>query len=78
MDPLSEVLTFLRPSSYGFRGIDVGGTWAIDFPPVNGIRCFAATSGECWVWSSGQDAIRLAAGDYVLLPRGRPLRVEAV
>lgn len=75
MDPLSDVLSLLKPQSYAFRGLDAGGRWAIDFPPGTGIKCYALTAGQCWLWVDGGDApVALAAGDCVLLPRGHAFR----
>lgn len=73
MDPLSDVLSLLKPPSYGFRGLDVGGQWSIHFPQSEGIRCFAVLSGQCWLSVEGvSDPLRLTAGDCFLLPSGRP------
>lgn len=74
-DPLSEILSLLKPKSYAFRGIDAAGHWAIDFPTAGGLRCYALQSGECWLHVEGQDApLRLEAGDCVLLPGGQAFR----
>jgi AraC-like DNA-binding protein len=78
MDPLSDVLSLLRPHSYAFRGLDAGGRWSIDFPEDEGIKCYALTSGQCWLSVEGvPDAVYLTAGDCVLLPRGRPFRLAS-
>ena len=75
MDPLSDVLSLLRPQSYAFRGLDAGGRWAVQFPPGPGIKCYALTHGQCWLWmDAGPAPIALAAGDCVLLPRGQAFR----
>ncbi len=76
MDPLSDVLSLLKPRSYMFRGLDAGGRWSIDFSEDEGVKCYALMSGQCWLSVEGvSDAVRLTAGDCVLLPRGRPLRL---
>ena len=33
MDPLSDVLTLLKPQSYLTAGLDAGGDWAVRFDP---------------------------------------------
>jgi Cupin len=79
MDPLSDVLSLLKPRSYMFRGFDVGGRWSIRFPPHNGIKCYAVVSGEVWLSVEGvaQPAL-LEAGDCFLLPRrGLPFRLSS-
>lgn len=66
MDPLSDILGLLCPSSYGLRGLDAGGAWAIAFPPAPGLKCYALQSGSCWL-HHGNEAIRLEAGDLALV-----------
>lgn len=71
MDPLSDVLSLLRPSSYGFRGLDAGGDWALAYPPAEGVKCFAIQTGTCWIALEGGNApMALQAGDFILLPSG--------
>ena len=78
MDPLSDVLSLLKPRSYMFRGFDVGGPWSIQFPRHEGIKCYAVVSGEVWLSVEGvRDPVRLEAGDCFLLPRGRPFRLAS-
>ncbi len=70
MDPLSDVLSLLRPRSYMFRGLDVAGRWSIRFPASDGIRCYAVLSGECRLTVEGaRNSIRLSTGDCVLLTK---------
>ncbi len=76
MDPLSEILSLLRPSSYGFRGLDAGGDWALAFTPDDGVKCYAIQSGSCWLELAGAAApVQLGAGDFVLLPGGDGFRL---
>ncbi len=73
MDPLSDVLSLLKPRSYRSGGFDVGGDLAIKFPKHAGIKCYAVVSGQCWLSVEGlPDAVRLTTGDCFLLPRGLP------
>ena len=78
MDPLSDVLSLLKPRSYMFRGFDVGGDWSIQFPRHEGIKCYAVVSGSVWLSVEGvPDPVRLAPGDCFLLPLGRPFRLAS-
>ncbi|WP_421846401.1 AraC family transcriptional regulator [Novosphingobium sp.] len=66
MDPMSDILRLLQPSSYGLRGLDAAGPWAIAFPPAPGLKCYALQSGACWLQCE-HAAIRLEAGDLALV-----------
>src|SRR5271167_4519058 len=76
MDPLSDVLSLLKPQSYVAGGFGVDGDMAIQFPKHQGIKCYAMLSGQCWLTVEGvPDAVLLTAGDCFLLPRGLPFRL---
>lgn len=79
MDPLSEILSILKPESYLTAGLDAGGAWAIRFGNRPGtIKCHAVTAGACWLAVDGtDDAVRLTAGDCVILPSGRPFTLAS-
>jgi AraC-like DNA-binding protein len=78
MDPLSDVLSLLKPRSYMSGGFDMGGEWSIQFPQHEGIKCYALVSGQCWLSVEGvPDVVRLVAGDCFLLPRGRPFSLAS-
>jgi len=78
MDPLSDVLSLLKPRSYLSGGFDMGGDWSIRFPRHDGIKCYALVSGQCWLSVEGvADAVHLTAGDCFLLPSGRPLQLAS-
>jgi AraC-like DNA-binding protein len=73
VDPLSDVLSLLKPQSYAAGGYEVGGDTAIQWPKHQGIKCYAVVSGQCWLSVGGvPDAVLLTAGDCFLLPRGLP------
>ena len=76
MDPLSDVLSLLKPRSYMCGGFDVAGELSIQFPQHEGIKCYAVVSGQCWLSVEGvPDALYLQTGDCFLLPRGWPFRL---
>jgi AraC-like DNA-binding protein len=77
MDPLSDVLSLLKPLSYMCGGFDIGGDLSLQFQKHEGIKCYAIVSGQCWLSVEGvPDALLLTAGDCFLLPRGRPFRLS--
>lgn len=77
MDPLSDVLSLLKPQAYVSSGFDAGGDWAVQFGDQHKlIKCYAVVSGGCWLTVEGvSDAVRLEAGDCFVLPTGRPFRL---
>ena len=73
MDPLSGVLSLLKPRNYMSSGFDFGGEWSIQFPRHEGIKCYAVVSGQCRLSVEGvPTAVLLKTGDCLLLPLGRP------
>ena len=78
MDPLSDVLSLLKPRSYSSGGFDAGGDWSIRYPEHEGMKCFAVISGECWLAVDGvPDPVHIQAGDCFLLPSGRSFRAAS-
>ena len=76
VDPLADVLSLLRPHTYVAGGFDLRGRWSIQFEPHTGIKCYALLSGGCSLVPEGHpQAVRLDAGDCVLLPNGRRFRL---
>jgi AraC-like DNA-binding protein len=79
MDPLSDVLSLLKPRSYVSAGFDAGGDWAIQFPDQGQrIKCYAVVAGGCWLAVEDvPEAVQLQAGDCFVLPSGRPFRLAS-
>jgi len=78
MDPLSDVLSLLKPRSYMSGGLDVGAPLAIQFPRHDGIKCYTVVSGQAWLSVDGvAEPVRLGGGDCFLLPGGRPFRLAS-
>lgn len=79
MDPLSNVLSLLKPRNSLSAGLDAGGDWCIQFPDqASGIKTGAVVSGHCWLSVTGvPDPVYLATGDCFLLPSGRPFRLAS-
>ncbi len=76
MDPLSEILTLLRPRRVKTGATDAGGAMAIRIPEHDGLFCYAVLEGACWLTlEDGREPVRLAGGDCVLLASGRAFRI---
>ena len=71
-DPLSDVLSLLKPRTYVTGGLSAGGRWSLHLPAHEGIKCYAVVKGECWLSLEGIDEpSRLRSGSCLLLPHGR-------
>ena len=78
MDPLSDVLSLLKPRNTMVRGFDLAAPWSIRFPAHAGVKCYAIVSGQGWLAMQGiADPVSVEAGDCLLLPRGRPFRLAS-
>ncbi len=79
MDPLSDVLSLLKPRNYMSAGFDAAGDWSVQFPDQReSIKCGAVVTGQCWLSVEGvPEAVRLETGDGFLLPSGRPFRLAS-
>jgi AraC-like DNA-binding protein len=78
MDPLSEVLSLVKPRGYMFRRLDAGGAWSLQFTGGKGISFLALQSGHGWLTVEGvAEPVRIGPGDCVLLPRARPYRLAS-
>ncbi len=77
MDPLSEVLSLLKPQSYMFGGFELRGAWSLKFAAPDAIKCYVLVSGSCWLSVEGFDDMRLEPGDGILLARGVPFRIAS-
>ncbi|HAE48305.1 MAG: AraC family transcriptional regulator [Tistrella sp.] len=73
MDPLSDILSLLRPKSYVSAGFDTGGDWAVRFDDQQGyIKCYAITRGGCWLVVDGLPGpLWLDTGESFVMPSGR-------
>lgn len=78
MDPLSDVLSLLKPRSYISAGLDAGGAWAIRFGAPDGIKFNAMLRGTCWIAVDGvAEPQRLEEGDCFLLTQRRPFTLAS-
>jgi AraC-like DNA-binding protein len=75
MDPLSDILSLLKPHDYAAAAFDLGGDWSIQFPAQDGVKCYAIATGQGWVVVDGLEPEHGSAGDCFVLPRGLSFRV---
>jgi len=72
MDPLSDVLSILRPKTFMSGGLDAGYKWAIHFPPHEGVKFNAVLKGKGWVRAVGESEWQeVQTDDCVLFTHGR-------
>lgn len=79
MDPLSQILSLLKPRSYITAGFDAGGDWSLRLDDLAGrIKCYAVMRGRCWLsLEDAEEPIEVVAGDCFVLPSGRPVRIAS-
>jgi AraC-like DNA-binding protein len=79
VDPLSELLSLLKPRSTISSGFEAGGDWSIQSGDQHQqIKCYVILSGGCWLAVEGiAEAVRLEEGDGFVLPSGRPFRLAS-
>ncbi len=71
MDPLSDLLSLLKPTSYVSGGVALANSMAVQWPQHAGIKCYAVVAGHCWLSVSGiAEPLLLLPGDCYLLPPG--------
>ena len=76
MEPLADVITLLRPRAVETKVIHGAGRWA-----VRRSMAYAGfglvLAGECWLSVDGYETVRLATGDFVLVPAGRTFTIAS-
>lgn len=79
MDPLSEILSLLKPRSYITAGFDAGAPWSLNLDDLAGrIKCYAVLRGCCWLSFEDEGApIKLVEDDCFVLPTGRAVCISS-
>ena len=78
MDPLSDILTLVQPSTYATGGLSAGGDWGVRFPAHGMIKCYSVVRGECLLAvEKVAEPIQLQTGSCLLLPRGWPFSLSS-
>lgn len=68
MDPLSEIIALLRPRAAVSKPISARGQWGVRYAAHDAPGFTLVLAGEAWVRFEGSEPIRLARGDFLLLP----------
>lgn len=68
IDPLSEIITLLRPRAVFTKGISGAGRWGVRYSDFGHPSFCTILEGACRLAVDGQDALVLEAGDFILLP----------
>jgi AraC-like DNA-binding protein len=69
IDPLSEVITLLRPRTVFSKVISGAGRWGVRYSDFGQPSFCTVLDGSCRLAVDGADALILEAGDFVLLPK---------
>lgn len=68
LDPLSDLIALLRPSTVFSKGISGAGRWAVRYAAFGHPSFCAILDGACRLDVDGQPPLTLEAGDFLLLP----------
>src|ERR1700736_2932887 len=68
MEPHADVITLLRPRAVGTKVIQGAGRWAVRRSRMDFAGFGLVLIGECWLAVDGYKPVRLATGDFVLMP----------
>lgn len=78
LDPLSHILTLLRPREVGWRLIVGRGGWTLHLPPRRDIVVFGhLLEAACEVRREGEAPIAVTSGDFILIASPRPWSMRA-
>jgi AraC-like DNA-binding protein len=68
IDPLSEVISLLRPGTVFSKGISGAGRWAVRYEDFGHPSFCAVLEGGCRLMVDEHDPLTLEAGDFLLMP----------
>ncbi|MCC6826996.1 MAG: AraC family transcriptional regulator [Novosphingobium sp.] len=68
MDPLSDVIALLRPSTAISKPITGRGHWGVRYDEHDAPGFTIILKGECWIAFEDRQPVKFAAGDFLLLP----------
>ncbi|MCC2955701.1 AraC family transcriptional regulator [Massilia sp. IC2-477] len=68
VDPLSEIISLMKPRAVFSKLIGGAGSWAVRYEKFGEPSFCTMLDGECTLAVDGQQPVMLKAGDFVLLP----------
>ena len=68
IDPLSEIITLLRPRTVFSKGISGAGRWGVRYSAFGQPSFCAVLEGSCRIAVDGEKPVTLEQGDFVFLP----------
>jgi AraC-like DNA-binding protein len=68
MDPLSDIVALLRPKAAVAKPISGRGQWGVRYSSYDAPGFTVVLKGEAWVTLGGRKPLRIAEGDFLLLP----------
>jgi len=68
MDPLSNIIALLRPSTAISKPICGRGRWGVRYAAHAAPGFTIVLKGECWIAFDGREPVRYQEGDFILLP----------
>lgn len=68
MDPLSDIITLLRPSAAIAKPICGRGQWGVRYRSYDAPGFTVVLTGGAWVTFRDREPLRIAEGDFLLLP----------
>ncbi len=68
MDPLGDIIALLRPSAAIAKPISGRGQWGVRYRLYDAPGFTVVLSGEAWVTLGDREPLRIAKGDFLLLP----------
>jgi AraC-like DNA-binding protein len=68
MDPLSDIITLLRPSAAISKPISGKGNWGVRYEAHDAPGFTIVVAGEAWLTFEGEAPLLLSQGDFLLLP----------
>jgi Cupin len=77
MEPLADVITLLRARAVGTKLVHGAGRWAVRRSRVAYAGFGLVLAGECWLTVDDHETLRLAAGDFVLMPASRAFTIAS-